>query len=101
MSCASAATTAPSPTFRSFFTNAVGGGPISTGTFGAPFGSGSATATQGLPFTELAARVVEDATVELVVESVLSLLPEFANGPISAATMANTSPAAPPVTIQR
>src|SRR5262245_38132469 len=41
------ATSAPVPTTRSLVTRAVGGGPTTTGTAGAPFGRGSATATQG------------------------------------------------------
>ena len=44
-----AVTGAPSPSFRSLTTSCVGCGPTSTGTSGAPIGSGSETATHGLP----------------------------------------------------
>ena len=73
-------TTAPVPTFRSLITSFVGGGPICTGTAGAPFGSGPFVATHGLPATDFSgAAVVVDAGVVVDVEDVGAVVVEAAS----------------------
>ena len=70
---------APVPTFRSSLTSVVGGGPTLTGTAGAPWGSGSVTATHGLPAADPAAGVESDVGGAVVEDDDFAflLLPEL------------------------
>ena len=59
-------TTVPVPTFRSVFSSVFGGAPTTTGTEGAPFGSGLDTATHGLPAAEGSGFTVVDVVAAVV-----------------------------------
>jgi hypothetical protein len=96
-------TTAPVPGERSFVTSFVGGGPVCSGTFGAPVGNGPFTATHGLPFADATAAVVGVDDVDaLDVEVVVSDFElERKPDPINAARMATTIAAAEMLTAMR
>ena len=66
-----AVTGVPEPFLRSTTCNDVGGGPIGMSTLGAPAGSGSASATHGLPAADAIVEVVLVAIVVVVVAAVL------------------------------